>query len=153
MEKCFYFAENQKTGCEPGTMTPGFGFTPNGLWRSRLLPSADAGLLLDDRFLPSRAGIDTACRALAGWTGLIVLDFERAPAAPLTALARSLSEKRLILPPAYAGLPHEAVLIGPWLAECSFSLWLSRRQERYGRVMLDALPLRLQCFPGGCRRR
>lgn len=153
MKKCFYFAENQKKISEAACMMPGFGFTADGLWRGIPLPMQEGGLLIDDRHLPNPSGIAAACRSLADWTGLIVLDFERKPAAPLAALARALSGKRVILPPSYAKLPHAAVLIGPWQGEAEFSRWLSQRRACYRHVVLDAMPLRVQCFPGGRRTR
>lgn len=151
MKKCFYFAENQKNISQAGMLLPGFGFRADGMWRSRALPAEGLGILLDDRWLPSRPGLEAACRSLSDWRGLIVLDFERSPKDPLVLLAKRLSGKRLVLPPSYVSLPHEAVLIGPWQAECGFFRWLQRSQAQFGRVVLDAAPVRLQCFPGGRR--
>lgn len=152
MEKCLYFAKKLKNLNEADALAPGFGFTAKGDWRGRPLPSDEIGLIVDDCFLPSRLGLDAACRALAEWKGLIVLDFERPPSQLLIALAHSLTEKQTVLPPSYSACPHAAVLVGPWQAELGFSHWLQNLQTRFGRVVLDCAPLRVQCCPGGKRR-
>lgn len=152
MKKCVYFAENQKNQDEGMILNPGYGFTANGSWRDRALPAKGEGLILDDRYLPSRNGIADAFRVLKAWNGLIVLDFERPCAVLLSELIHGLSGKTVVLPPAYGRLPHEAVLLGPWLGERPFSQWLLAGKNRYGDVVLDAFPLRIQCFPGGHRR-
>lgn len=152
MKNCVYFAKNQKIPEEGFSLARGYGFTAEGLWRCRPINSNKYGLIIDDLCLPSRAGIAAACRALAEWRGLIVLDFERPRVGALAELARSLTGRRVVLPPPYADLSHEAVLVGPWQGECRFSNWLTLQRKRYGAVVFDAAPLRVQCFPGGCRR-
>ena len=128
-----------------------YGFTAEGLWRNKPLPPKETGILIDDRFLPNRFGILEALRALEAWNGIVILDFERPHEGLLSNFAKSLSGKRLVLPPAYADLTCDAVLVGPWRAECDFPGWLSSRRERFGHVVLDAAPLRVRCRPGGCR--
>ena len=152
MKNCVYFAENQKIPDEGVNLVPGYGFTPDGHWRDRFLPGEESGLILDDRSLPNQSGIALAYRALEAWRGLLVLDFERPVSVLLSELVNALSGKRLILPPAYAGHPHEAVLIGPWQGDSSFAQWIINRKKRFGMVVLDAAPLCVQCFPGGQRR-
>ena len=127
----------------------GFGFTEAGLWRGGALPEGTAGLIVDDRFLPDRRGLEAARRALGGRKELLIFDFERSPS-PLSAeLIRDLAGARAVLPPAWAALPHEAVLIGPWTGEAPFPRWLAAQRERYGPVILDGLPLRAAAAPGG----
>ena len=108
-----------------------------------------AGIIIDDRFLPERRGLAAARRALEGWKGLLICDFERDPSPLSVELVRSLSGARVVLPPAWAALPHAAVLVGPWTGEVSFSRWLKDRQARYGALVLDGLPLRAAADPGG----
>lgn len=152
MKTCIYFAENLRNCREAASFVPGFGFSADGLWRSVPLPSRADGILIDDRRLPNRLGLAAAIRALREFEGVIVLDFERRRVPALAELTNGLRGKRLVIPPAYADLPHEAILIGPWQGESGLSHWLSCQREKYGSVMLDALPLCLQCYPGGRRK-
>ena len=152
MKTCIYFAENQKKLHESAFLLSGFGFTKARQWRSIPIPGDVIGILIDDRYLPCREGITTAIRALRDWNGMIILDCERPRTDLLAMLTKGLRGKSLVLPPPYADCFHEAVLIGPWRGECDFARWLSRMKAQYGRVFLDAAPLRMQCFPGGCRR-
>ena len=132
-------------------LSVGHGFTAEGLWRNKPLPTDRAGLVIDDRFLPNRSGMLAALRALEAWNGIVVLDLERPRCALLAELVKSLPDKRLVLMPSYADLPHTAVLVGPWRGERGFSRWLSIQRERFDHVVLDAVPLRIQVRPGGFR--
>ncbi len=133
-------------------LIPGFGFTEGGLWRARPIPAGAAGLIVDDRFPPDRRGLAAARQALAERTELLIFDFER-PLSPLLAeLLQALGGKRTVLPPAWAALPHAAVLVGPWTGEHPFPRWLEAQRNCYGRVILDAAPLRAAAAPGGPRR-
>ena len=143
MEISICFGEREEA------LAGGFGFTAAGAWRGGALPAGAAGLILDDRFLPDRQGLAAARQALAGWRGLLILDFERPPSPLLSELARSLAGARTVLPPAWAELPHEAVLIGPWPGRPAFPLWLEGQRARYGEGILDAAPLRASAVPGG----
>lgn len=152
MKTCFYFGENG--GDFPGgaELVPGYGFTAAGLWRGVALPRpgpGTAGLMADDRNVPSVRGAEAAAAALGDWTGLVVLDFERPPGPGAVRLVRALAGKRLVVPPALAALPHEAVLAGPWSGTGSFSRWLAALKERYGALVLDGAPLRSRTCPGG----
>lgn len=149
MKTYIYTAENPG-GAE---LAGGFGFTAAGLWRGGALPPGAAGLMLDDREPPSPRGLEAARAALRAWSGLVVLDFERPPDAWAEQLTRGLDPARVLLPPAFARLPHGAVLIGPWMGGGSFARWLTQQRERYGAVVLDGLPLRTAARPGGARTR
>ena len=92
-----------------------------------------------------------ARHALAGWNGLIIIDFERSRNNLLEELVSSLAGKKVILPPSYGDCPHDAVLIGPWPGNCGFSKWLQIKRKRFGQVVLDAAPICVQRFPGGGR--
>ncbi len=151
MKKCVYFAENQKIPDGGSSLKTGYGFSPDGAWRSQALPTDAIGLLIDDRFLPNKAGLAAACRALEDWRGLIILDFERGRVGSLAELVRSLSGKRLVLSPAYADCARQAVLVGPWQGGMDFISWLAIQRKQFGEIVLDAAPLRLQCVPGGRR--
>ena len=133
-------------------LSVGHGFTAEGLWRNKPLPTEGAGILMDDRFPPIRSGMLSALRTLEAWDGIVVLDFERQRSGLLPELVKALSGKRLILPPSYADLSHSSVLVGPWQGACEFTRWLAVQRERFGHVVLDAAPLRVQCRPGGFRR-
>ena len=112
-------------------------------------PLRAAGLIVDDRFLPDRRGLAAARQALGGWRGLLIFDFERPPSPLAAELVRALSGARRVLPPAWAELPHAAVLVGPWPGRPAFPRWLEARRARYGEVILDAAPLRAVAAPGG----
>ena len=149
MKNCVYYAENEKIPEAGASLKTGYGFTPEGFWRDRSLPTEEAGILIDDRFLPCKAGLAAARRALEDWHGLVVLDFERPRIASLAELARGLADKNPVLSPAYGDLPHGAILVGPWQGERDFFRWLSCQQKRFGEIVLDACPLRTRCCPGG----
>ncbi len=148
MKTCVYFAEKPGNPAVGG-LVRGWGFGPDGQWRSRSLPEGAAGLILDDRFLPDRRGLAAARAALAGLPGLLVLDFERPPAPLLAELVRALAGRETAVPPAYRALPHAALLTGPWRGGCAFSRWLAARRADGERLLLDALPLRVRSGPGG----
>jgi len=128
---------------------PGLGFRADGSWRKTTLPLEKSGLMINDRFFPNRAGICDAIHALSDWHGLIVLDFERPFSELLADFAYRLAGKRVLLPPTYFNLPHEAVIIGPWKGKLPFPNWLTIQKKRYGKIVLDAYPLCLRCAPGG----
>ena len=107
--------------------------------------------MVDDRFLPDRRGAEAARRALGRWKGLVICDFEGAPSPLLSELVKALAGARVVLPPAWAALPHAAVLVGPWTGELPFSRWLENQRARYGEIVLDGLPLRAAAAPGGPR--
>ena len=138
-----YFGDREEA------LAGGFGFTEAGLWRQLPFREETTGLIIDDRFLPEGRGIEAARRALAGWTGLVICDFERPPSRLLTELAEALAGAQTVLPPAWAALPHGAVLVGPWMGETPFPRWLAEQRARYGAVVLDGLPLRAAAAPGG----
>ena len=142
MEISICFGESRES------LAGGFGFTREGLWRGGVLPGEAAGLLIDDRNPPSVRGAEAAGRALRDWSGWIVLDLERPPGPGAERLAQALAGKRTAVPPALAGLPHGAVLAGPWTGAGSFARWLGAQQDRYGPLVLDALPLRVRGRPG-----
>ena len=148
MKKYLYFLKDSAVPPNCPRLQRGYGFQPDGSWRSLSLPADAAGLVLDDRFLPNPAGLAVALKALSGWAGLLLLDFER-PATPLLLrLAQELAGQTLIVPPAYAVLPHWAVLTGPWQGFGCFQHWLARQQERWGAAVLDGAPIRLRVCPG-----
>lgn len=151
MKKCVYFAENQKNPEEGAGLLPGYGFRPDGSWRGKPIPVEEIGLLLDDRCLPNQAGLAAACRALSAWEGIIILDFERPFFRLLAEFIKSLQPKRVVVPPSYSDYPHTGVLVGPWQGNGGYRAWLSEQQRRYGRIVLDAAPLCVQCYPGGRR--
>jgi hypothetical protein len=144
MEFSIYFGENEEK------LAAGCGFTEAGLWRNFSL-SEETGIILDDRFLPDRRGLAAARRALADWEGLLICDFERSPAPLPAELVKALAGAQVVLPPAWADLPHAAVLIGPWTGEVPFPRWLEAQRARYGAVVLDGLPLRAAAAPGRAR--
>ena len=158
MKTCIYFVEKPGFPASasygpPGAerLVRGYGFTPDGSWRPLALPAHAAGLLIDDRFLPSRPGLDAALRSLADWKGMILLDLERLPGQgsdALTELIRRLAGREPVLPAAWASLPHGAVLAGPRQNRADFMGWLAGQKCRYGSVVLDALPLRCFAPPG-----
>lgn len=148
MKTCVYFAESMELSSGPTHLALGYGFHPTGLWRNLPLPAGAAGLVVDDRFAPDRRGAAAARQALSAWEGLVIFDFER-PRQPLLAeLITALAGREVVLPPAWAGLPHGAVLIGPWRGGGSFANWLQAQRRRYGRVVLDGAPLRHRAVPG-----
>lgn len=160
MKTCIYFVEKPgapdlppRSAAEAAQkaerLVRGYGFTPKGRWRPLPLPAGAAGLLLDDRFPPSRQGLETALRTLAAWDGLILLDLERPPGpgtGTLAELIRQLDGRGAILPSAWAAQPHGAVLIGPQSGG-GFARWLEEQRRRYANVVLDALPLRYSAQP------
>ena len=128
MKNCIYFVEKPEFSRNPAAeasgpasaaarrppesalLVRGYGFTPEGFWRPQPLPAGAAGLLLDDRFLPNRQGRELCLQALSAWDGLILLDLERRPGPGTAALAEALARlgrpERIVLPPAWAKLPH-----------------------------------------------
>ena len=151
MKKCLYFAENQFFSDTSTSLWVGYGFHSDGMWRKTPIPFEKSGLMIDDRFLPNRVGLTEAIHTLSDWQGLIVLDFERPYSAILADFVFLLAGKRLILPPTYSNAQHEAVIVGPWQGDIGFSDWLSIQKEKYGKIVLDGFPLRVQCSPGGHR--
>ena len=146
-----YLYSGENPGEFPGgrELAGGFGFTAAGFWRGLPIPEAAAGLLVDDRHPPNPRGLEAARAALAGWEGLVVLDFEKPPAPWAAALADGLDPARLIVPTACADLPHGALLAGPWRGNGSFRKWLAALRERYGPLVLDGAPIRAAARPGG----
>lgn len=137
MKTCIYFAGN---GDEPGPrLHPGWGFSETGLPRFGGGPGD--GVLLDDRWPPRREAIGPMAEALQN-AALVVCDFEKPPSSLLAELVRRLAGKELIVPEICADLPHSAVLVGPYAPPGSFSRWLERKRRRYGRLVLDAEPIR-----------
>lgn len=149
MKNCIYFVENSSGGGRRPALRPGFGFREDGSWRGRPLPAEADGVLVDDRYLPDRRGLETALRILGDWRGPIVLDLER-PFSPLLGrLVQALSGADAVVPPAYAGLSNAPVLVGPWPGGGSFAAWMDRQRARYGAAVLDAAPLYCRAVPGG----
>ena len=147
MEKFVYFASDRENFPEGARLALGFGFTPGGGWRPRPKPEAEA-LAVDDRFAPNPTGLREAVRFLREWRGRILWDFERPPGAAFAALLESVGAGDCVLPPAWAALPHAAVLAGPHIPGLSFSRWLAGERERFGALVLDAAPIRHFCAPG-----
>ena len=150
MKNCVYFVKQSEKMPHGPRIAPNYGFRPDGAWRGQSLPEGCAGLLLDDRFPPSRRGLEAAAEALAHWTGLIVLDFEK-PLRPETeALAARLAGERLVCPPCLAALPHAALLAAPgWGGD--YMRRVEALRARYGELLLDGAPLRHRVRPGGAR--
>ena len=148
MRKCVYFVKQCKNDPPGPRLAAGYGFQRDGAWRQIPLPEDAEGLLLDDRFAPSRQGLEAAAAALAAWEGFLVLDFERPPGPWAGALAARLPARRLICPPELAELPHAAVLVGPWLGGGSFARWLETLRRRWGALLLDGAHLRRRLRPG-----
>jgi len=48
------------------------------------------------------------------------------------------------VPESCADLPHSAVLVGPYRPPGSFLRWLAGKRRRYGALVLDADPIRVQ---------
>ena len=147
MDNLLHFAAEEKDFPGEAFLALGYGFTEEGLWRERPLPEAEA-LAVDDRFLPTPEGLDRALEVLRGWTGWILCDFERPPAEPLIRLLEGLAGRTVVVPPAYEKHPRWGVLAGPYQPGQSFARWLGKQKERYGRVVLDAAPLRCRVRPG-----
>lgn len=185
MKNCIYFVEKPEFSLSPAAeasgpasaaarrppesalLVRGYGFTPEGFWRPQPLPAGAAGLLLDDRFLPNRQGQELCLQALSAWDGLILLDLERRPGPGTAALAEALARlgrpERIVLPPAWARLPHGALLLGP--SEHGLALpdpvarrpgvWPPYAEAQAGGTggtlpcLLDSPPLRHRAFPGG----
>ena len=150
MKNCTYFVNSSGLAGPEPCLTPGYGFRRDGAWRGQPLPEFAAGLLVDDRFLPDRRGLTAALRSLAQWKGLLIFDLERPRHPMLAQLIAGLEEKALVIPPAYADLPHAAALVGPWQGKQSFESWLSACRERFGALMLDGAPLRSRAAPSAC---
>ena len=155
MKTCVYFADILEPPLEDpllpglgGWFALGWGFTPEGRWRPRPLPAGAAGLVVDDRHLPSPAGLREAERALARWEGAVILDLERPGSPLLVRLAEILGDRDLVLPPHYAACPHSRILAGPWTGEGDFPRWLARQEARYGPLVLDGAPVSRLLAPG-----
>ena len=147
MDNLLHFAAEEKVCPGEPFLALGYGFTEEGLWQERPLPEA-AALAVDDRFLPAPEGLDRALEVLKGWNGWIFFDFERPPAEPLIRLLEGLAGSTAVVPPAYEKHPHWGVLAGPYQPGQSFARWLRGQQARFGRVVLDAAPLRCRVRPG-----
>ncbi len=147
MKTCIYFAGNSELSVTGPTLALGWGFTEAGL-RQPGFPPGCAGVVLDDRRLPDRGLLDRAEAALRAAGGTLVCDFERPPDPVLEALLTRLRDLELVVPAAYAGLPHAAVLTEPYRPGQSFRRWLRAQQDRYGAVVLDGSPLRHRVRPG-----
>ena len=148
MENCIYFAGNSELSVTEPALLLGWGFSETGLRRPGAPRFGCAGLVLDDRVLPGRGVLDAAEAALRAAGGVVVCDFER-PADPvLETLLSRLGDLELVVPPQYAGLPHAAVLAGPYLPGLPFRRWLAAQQAKYGPVVLDGAPLRHLVRPG-----
>ncbi|MBO4212083.1 MAG: hypothetical protein J5878_05460 [Oscillospiraceae bacterium] len=151
MKKYLYFLKASETPPDCPRLQRAYGFRPDGSWCGLPLPRDAAGLVLEDRCLPSPGGLAAALKALSGWEGLLLLDFERPPTPLLIRLAQDLAGRTLIVPPSYAAWPHRAILVGPWPGYGCFQTWLQRQQARWGSMVLDAAPIRLRASPGGGR--
>ena len=147
MKKLIYFASEAAEDLPEARLALGFGFTPEGGWREGERGEA-AGLVLDDRYPPSEAGLAAAERALGDWAGCILCDFERPPEPGLIRLLRRWEGREVIVPEAWAAFPHRAVLLRPYAPGLGFRRWLERGQARYGAVVLDAAPIRCRIRPG-----
>lgn len=142
MKTCVYFAANSEN-FQP-CLTPGWGFdTAGGLRRGADAP-AD-GVLLDDRFLPIRGAAADLTAALRE-VPLVVCDFERTPTPALAELVQRLADagREVVVPEAWAELPHTAVLVGPYRPRVRFARWLAEKRKQYGALVLDAAPI--SCF-------
>ena len=148
MKKTIYFASEREVFPDADRLALGFGFTPAGGWREGNRQGA-AGVVLDDRYPPADSGLASAVRALEDWEGLILCDFEQPPAPALSSLLRRWEGRPVIVPEAWAELPHQAVLLAPYGPGVGFRRWLSARQARYGAVMLDGAPMGFRVPPGG----
>lgn len=140
MMNCIYFAcwGGPETAGRPRLAT-GWCFDAAG---RPVVPGAGPGkpaegVLLDDRNPPALSSIPEAVRLLKRISGPIVCDFERPPSPAADALIRALAGRELIVPEAYAHLPHTAVLVGPYRPGIGFLRWLDEKKSRYGRVVLD----------------
>lgn len=147
MKNCIYFAGNSELSVTEPTLALGWGFTETGL-RQPAPPPGCAGVVLDDRQLPDRSLLDPAEAALRSVGGILVCDFERPPDPVLETLLTRLQDLELVVPASYAGLPHTAVLAGPYRPGLPFRRWLNARRAGYGALVLDGSPLRHRVRPG-----
>ena len=147
MRNSIYFAEWRGPASQGPRLRTGYRFDAAGRFLppeggtsgppGGALPAGDDGILLDDRNPPSPAGAQAAARALGGFSGPIVCDFERPPSPAAEALIRLLAGCEVVVPELYAHLPHSAVLVGPYRPGVGFRRWLDEKKTRYGRVVLD----------------
>lgn len=140
MEKTLYLAGLAQTDAAQPFVQFGFGFAENGAF---FAPEAVCGLpVLDDRYLPSEAGVREAAAFFSALdSDRLLCDFER-PASPLLAsLVEKLDAQRLIVPPQYAHLPHAAVFVPPYQPTRPFAQWLEKMRRRYGEIVLDMQPI------------
>lgn len=95
------------------------------------------GIILDDRNPPAKEAAAKTARLLETIRGPVICDFERPPAAGAEAVIRALAGREVVVPEAYAHLPHTAVLVGPYRPGIGFLRWMDEKKTRYGRVVLD----------------
>ena len=139
MKNCIYFAgSGQFSGPR---LVPGWGFTETG--QPRFGSGTGDGILLDDRWPPAREAIGRMAEALRG-AAVVVCDFEKAPSPLLASLLARLEGQETVVPESCADLPHSAVLVGPYRPPGSFLRWLAGKRRRYGALVLDADPIRVQ---------
>lgn len=142
MKNCVYFAANSEIFAP--RLAPGWGFDAAGGLRRGAGGPAD-GVLLDDRFPPKQAAVAEMAAALRA-VSLVVCDFERAPTPALAELVRRLAAagREVVVPAAWADLPHTAVVVGPYRPGVRFARWLAEKRKQYGALVLDAAPI--SCF-------
>lgn len=147
MRNCIYFADNSELSVSEPVLLQDWGFNEAGLWRPRAVGTA-AGVIVDDRWLPSPRALDRAEEALRAVNGAVVCDFERPPEPLMEQLLQRLPTEELVVPPSYSHLPHGAVLVGPYLPGVPFRRWLAAQRAKYGPVVLDGAPIRHLVQPG-----
>ena len=128
----------------------GFGFSPQDGQFIAPIPT-ERVLVLNDSTAPSAQGLQEA-EAFFRETNYdsLVCDFEQPYSADLATLLTALRPERLIVPPQYAGLPHQAVFLPPYRPLLPFSDWLCAQKRRFGAVVLDMQPISVR-FPAGHR--
>jgi hypothetical protein len=99
MKNCIYFAgSGQFSGPR---LVPGWGFTETG--QPRFGSGTGDGVLLDDRWPPSREAIGRMAEALRG-APVVVCDFEKAPSPLLASLLARLEGQETVVPESCAAL-------------------------------------------------
>ncbi len=148
MMNSIYFADWIAPAPEGLWLRSGFCFDAAGRFVAPV-SAGGRGIILDDRHPPSAAGIREAAARLRDLGGVIVCDFERPPSPAAEELIRALADCEVVVPEAYAGLPHSAVLVGPYRPGIGFRRWLNEKKTRCGRVVLDGGEIRMRVGLGG----